>query len=396
MLEEQGMTTDAVLKQLQSLLESDASYASGRPVASMSTAPLGLGVDVFSRTIEKNAGRFHTFPGSAEAEREVIEMVGDLFHLEQLLGTTTSGGTESNILAMLACREMAAKKTGTPEIIAPKTVHASVDKAAWILGVKLVKTRVDSQFKAVPSAIERAVNRNTVGIFATAGTTYLGQIDPIDEIAGIASHHSIPLHVDAAFGGFVIPFLNDLGLGHHMFDFQIEGVTSISVDPHKMGLAPIPSGCILFRSEKHLESITRKVPYLRGQSAVQHTLLGTRPAGSILAAWAVMKQMGRKGYRDLVSLCMKRTLMVKNRVEANRMLRLAIEPVMNIVGIECKELSLEHVTDKMEERGWRMATSPLPPSIRFVVMPHITEGTVNAFFNDLDDISATISTDGQF
>ncbi len=387
------MTTDAVLNRLQFLLGPDASYASGRPVASMSTAPHSFGVDVLSRTIEKNAGRFHMFPGSAKVESEVIEMIGDLFHLEQALGTTTSGGTESNILAMLACREMAVKKTGALEIIAPDTVHASVDKAAWILRAKLVKTRVDSQFKADPSAIERAINKKTVGIFATAGTTYLGQIDPIEEIAGIASRHSIPFHVDAAFGGFVIPFLNDLGMGHHMFDFQIDGVTSISVDPHKMGLAPIPSGCIVFRSEKHLESITRRVPYLRGQSAVQHTLLGTRPAGSILAAWAVMKQMGRKGYRDLVSLCMKRTLMVKNRVEANRMLQLAIEPVMNIVGIECKELSLEHVTERMEERGWMMATSPLPPSIRIVIMPHITEGTVNAFFNDLDDVSTTIPTD---
>jgi tyrosine decarboxylase/aspartate 1-decarboxylase len=393
MLEENGMAATDVTHLLQSLLADDATYASGRPVASMSTAPHGLGVEVFLNTMEKNAGRFHTFPGSAKIERQLLEMIGDLLHLARPYGTTTSGGTESNILAMLACREIARKKAGPLEIVAPETVHASVDKAAWILGMKLVKTKVDKQFKAVPDTIERAIGPNTVGIFATAGTTYLGQVDPIEEIGGIAGDHRIPLHVDAAFGGFVIPFLNDLGFGHYVFDFEAKGVTSVSADPHKMGLGPIPSGCILFKSEKHLEAITRKVPYLRGLSAVQTTLLGTRPAGSILAAWAVMKHLGRSGYRSIVEQCMTRTIMIKERVESSAMLDLAIEPVMNIIGIKTREIPIEHAAERMEERGWRMATSPLPPTIRVVVMPHITEGTINAFLNDLEEIAGTIPPD---
>ncbi len=393
MFEDKGMATSEVTHLLESLLADDVSYASGRPVASMSTEPHSLGVQVFARAMEKNAGRFHTFAGSAKVEREVIEMVADLLHLAEPLGTTTTGGTESNILAMLSYREAAKRKSGTPQIVAPETVHASVDKAAWILGMKLVKTKVDHQFKAVPDAIERAIGPNTVGIFTTAGTTYLGQVDPIEEIGEIAANHKIPLHVDAAFGGFVIPFLGDLGIGKYAFDFQVDGVTSVSTDPHKMGLGPIPCGCLLFRSERHLQAITRKVPYLRGASASQTTLLGTRPAGSILGTWAVMKHLGRSGYRSIVQECMKRTMMIKERVESSSTLGLAIQPVMNIIGINTKEVPIELVAQKMEDRGWRMDLSPLPPTMRIVVMPHMTDGTVNALLNDLEEIASTVPPD---
>ncbi|MCF2136002.1 MAG: tyrosine decarboxylase MfnA [Candidatus Thorarchaeota archaeon] len=391
MLEEHGTSRDEVLRRLDQLLEADSTYSSGHPVASMSTIPHSLGTEVFARTLEKNAGRLHTFQGSAHVEREVLEMIGDLLNLEsQAFGTTTSGGTESNILAILAYRERAKKKTKTPEIIAPKTAHSSVDKAGWLLGVKVKRTRVDKEFKAIPRAIEKKINENTIGIVLTAGTTYLGQIDPIEQVAEIARDHKIPLHIDAAFGGFVIPFLNEIGRGKFRFAFEVNGVTSVSVDPHKMGLAPIPAGTILFRDKKYVKVITNTVPYLRGASSTQISILGTRPAASILATWAVMRHLGREGYREIVRGCMEQTDHIMERVRHNPMLQAAIEPIMNIVGIESREVPVSTIIDLMEKRGWRMAASPLPPTMRIVVMPHVTRGSINAFFNDLDDVSTTI------
>ncbi|MFW9887381.1 MAG: tyrosine decarboxylase MfnA [Candidatus Thorarchaeota archaeon] len=388
-LEENGIDKETVVGMLDSLLEGDVTYFSGHPIASMSTIPHQLGTDVFLRTMERNAGRLHTFKGSARIEQEVIEMIADLMRLEMPHGTTTSGGTESNILAMLAMRETQ-KKVKRPEVIAPKTVHSSIDKAAWILGISLIKTGVDKQFKAISRSIEKKISENTIGIIATAGTTYLGQIDPIDEIGGIATEHRIPLHIDAAFGGFVIPFLNELGLGNYSYDFEAKGVTSISVDPHKMGLAPIPAGCLIFRSSRHLNAITKRIPYLPGASSKQSSMLGTRPAASILATWAIMKHLGRSGYREIVRGCMIQTNLGKERVKENPLLELVIEPVMNILGIQSKEVPLDTIIMKMEKRGWRMAQSPLPPSLRLVVMPHVTTGTLNAFFNDLNEVSTTI------
>jgi tyrosine decarboxylase/aspartate 1-decarboxylase len=392
LFEEIGKSKDGVLSELEDFLKEDVTYQSGHPVSSMSSKPHHLGVEVFSKTIERNAGRMHIFQGVEKIEHEIIEMVGDLLGLEMALGTTTSGGTESNILAMLAMRE-ASKKVKHPEVIAPETIHPSIAKAAWILGVKLVKTRVDKTYKASAKEIEKVITKNTVGIVATAGTTYLGQIDPIDKIGELALERGLLLHIDAAFGGFVIPFLNDLGFGPYKFDFSNKGVTSISTDPHKMGFAPIPSGCLILREKKHLKSITSKMPYLRGSSSKQTTLLGTRPAGSILATWALMKNLGRKGYRDIVSDCMVKTRNVKERIEQNPLLDTAIEPVMNILGVTSKEVTLERIAVIMEKRGWKMAISPVPSSIRLVLMPHITYGTLNALFNDLDYASTTIPAD---
>jgi tyrosine decarboxylase/aspartate 1-decarboxylase len=391
-LEENGLDKETVVGMLDSLLEADVTYFSGHPIASMSTIPHQLGTDVFLRTWERNAGRLHTFKGSARIEQEVIEMIADLLRLEMPHGTTTSGGTESNILAMLAMRETQ-KRVKKPEVIAPRTVHSSIDKAAWILGISLTKTGVDKQFKAISRSIEKKISEKTIGIIATAGTTYLGQIDPIDEISGIAAEHRVPLHIDAAFGGFVIPFLKDLGLGDYSYDFEANGVTSVSVDPHKMGLAPIPAGCLIFRSSRHLKAITKKVPYLPGASSKQSSMLGTRPAASILATWAIMRHLGRSGYREIVKGCMAQTHLCQERVEDNPLLELAIEPVMNILGIQSKEVPLDTIITKMEKRGWRMAASPLPPSLRLVIMPHVTTGALNAFFNDLNEVSTTVPAD---
>ena len=390
LFDEQGNSTKSVLESLDNTLVSDELFISGHPIASMSTIPHSIGVDVFTKTLEKNAGRLHTFKGSAKVEQEVIGMLSDMVHLDTPFGTTTSGGTESNIIALLAARELAKKRKGTPEIIAPRTVHSSVEKAAWLTGTRLVKTRVDRNHKAAPKAIEKEVNENTVGIIATAGTTYLGQIDPIEEISKIALEYKIPFHVDAAFGGFVIPFLRELGMCEDSFDFENRGVTSMSIDAHKMGLAPIPSGSILFRYKKHLKLITKRIPYLPGASSKQASILGTRPAAPILATWAVMKHLGKEGYRKVVAECMRRTEMAKERLETNPLLAQVIEPVMNIIGICSKERPIERITEEMEVKGWRMATSPIPKSIRLVIMPHVTDGAINVLFNDLDEVSTTI------
>lgn len=388
-LRERGMDEKSVLEELDLLLEGDTTYFSGHPIASMSTIPHPLGAAVFTRTMEKNAGRLHTVMGSARIEHEVIEMIADLLNLSDPYGTSTSGGTESNLLAMLAMREIR-RRIKSPEIIAPKTVHSSVDKAAWVLGIKLIKSGVDKQFRAQPKKILKSITRNTIGIIVTAGTTYLGQVDPIEEIGEIAAQNKIPLHVDAAFGGFVLPFMHDLGMYSHPFGFEVNGVTSVSVDPHKMGLSPIPMGCLIFRSKKHIESITREVPYLPGASSTQASILGTRPASPILATWAIMKHLGREGYRRNVKECMERTLLAKERIDDNPLLSLAIEPVMNMLAIESKEVPISTLVQEMEKRGWRMATSPIPLTLRLVIMPHMTTGALNAFFNDLEEVATTI------
>ena len=98
MFGEQGLDREKVLETLETLLANDATYQSGHPIASMSTIPHSIGVEVFSKTLEKNAGRLHTFKGSAQVEQEVIEMIGNLLNLNTPFGTTTSGGKTVNLV----------------------------------------------------------------------------------------------------------------------------------------------------------------------------------------------------------------------------------------------------------------------------------------------------------
>ncbi|MFO7835992.1 MAG: tyrosine decarboxylase MfnA [Candidatus Thorarchaeota archaeon] len=389
MFEKEGLNAKEVFEELNRILEEDTEYESGRPVASMSSIPYQISSDIMAEHMERNLGRKHTFHGSAKIEKEVIEMIGDLVRVENACGTTTSGGTESNILAMVAAREIG--DTNEPEIITPETIHSSVEKAAWLLGVKLVKTPVDSQYRAIPDEIEKAINDNTVGIFLTAGTTYVGQIDPIDRIGKIASDESLPLHVDAAFGGFVIPFLQELNLGNYPFSFEVPGVTSVSVDPHKTGLAPIPSGSLLFRKKEHLSAITREVPYIPFDCQIP-TLLGTRPAAPVIATWAIMKHLGREGYQSIVEDCMSVTRLAQKKTQENPHLQCAIEPILNILGIISNDISIDKIVTEMEKRGWMMGNCPLPVSFRIVIVPHVTEDVVNTFFDDLDEIASSLGT----
>ena len=119
-------------------------------------------------------------------------------------------------------------------------------------------------------------------LVGVAGTTPLGLIDPIDELSDIARKNSLLLHVDASFGGFIIKFLKDSIYDLPLFDFKLPGVTSVSLDSHKMGVAPIPSSCILFRNKNLIKNIKINVGYLSGGSEPRPTLLGTSPGSSII------------------------------------------------------------------------------------------------------------------
>jgi len=383
MFAEQGLPKKQILELLSKTLNLDSTYDSGYPVSSMSSTPHKLGIEIYSNTMDRNAGRYYTFQGSEQIEHETLNMIGDLLQINHPYGTSTSGGTESNILAMLAARETSSSSIQRPTIIAPETIHSSVEKAAWILGLNLFKTKIDDQYRAIPEEIEQAITSDTIGIFCTAGTTYLGQVDPIPEIASIADTHQLPLHVDAAFGGFVLPFLKALGYPSPSFDFQNPGVTSISMDPHKMGLAPIPASFLLFRNQEPLQKITMNVPYLLGSSANQRSLLGTRPAGPILATWGIMKHLGRKGYRNIIEICMNNTMLAMNRITEHPKLGVPIQPIMNLLGIQIKGKPLQQIAGAMAHKGWRMALSPIPPTIRMVVMPHLEPDAINAFFDQL-------------
>ena len=377
-----GLPEKTLMEDLESRLQEDFTYNSGRIIGSMCTSPHPLARRVYARFLEKNLGDSGLFPAVAEIERETISMLGTLLSNPEASGQIVTGGTEANVLALWTAKKLA-KKTNC-EVVVPASAHCSFDKAADLLGLKLVKARLNNKFQVDVGAVKKAINQRTIAIVGIAGSTGLGAVDPIDELSELALEKNLYFHVDAAFGGFVLPFLRDLGYKVQNFDFAVPGVLSITIDPHKMGLAAIPAGGLLFRNENLRKKVAWDIAYLSGGETEQATLVGTRSGASAIAVWTVMKHFGREGYRKIVGKCMRLTLRLAKDIPKIEGLSVAMEPTMNIVGLTSDVFDIRSIAEELRLRKW--AISLFPRHIRIVIMPHVQERHVEDLLQDLNKI----------
>jgi tyrosine decarboxylase/aspartate 1-decarboxylase len=348
----------------------------------MCTKPHPIAQKAHQLYINSNLGDPGLFPGSVQLEKEVINQLATLLHGKNCVGSIVSGGTEANLLALLAARNKAG--VNQPEVVLPESVHFSFTKICNLLNVKPVYADLDGSFKAVLSSVEKCVNKNTVAIVGTAGTAELGTVDPFEGLSKIALEHSVWLHVDAAFGGLVIPFLKG---SKSQFDFSLEGVRSITVDPHKMGMAAIPAGGIIFKDAKALDFIKTETPYLT--DGFQYTFVGTRTGASAASAWAVFQNLGIDGFKKIVSKCMKTTHLLAKALE-NADFSLVVEPTLNIVAFRSAS-GTRFLAEKLWRQGWFVSYVPRYDCIRVVVMPHVKRKYVLAFLKDLAENKNALS-----
>ena len=375
---ENGLPQNTVIKELEAKLQRDLTYSSGKIMCSMCSNPHSFVKQIYRKYLEKNLGDPSIFPASAELEQETVTMLGSLLSNPSASGSIVSGGTEANIMALWAARNLAKKEGG--EVIVPVSAHHSFDKASDLLNLKLIKVKLNSRFQIDVKAAKKAITAKTVAIVGVAGTTGLGVVDPIPELSEIASANNLYLHVDAAFGGFVLPFLKELGYAVSDFDFSLPRVCSVTVDPHKMGLAPIPAGGILFRNASMSEAIGMRVPYLSGGSK-ESTLLGTRSGASVVAVWALLKHLGRAGYSSMVKRCLGLTWKLVDGIQRIDGLDIVTEPTMNLVGIKSDTAGIHLIFNKLKKLGW--AVSLFPDYLRVVVMPHTRASHIKALLEDL-------------
>jgi tyrosine decarboxylase/aspartate 1-decarboxylase len=387
-MDKKGLNKGAVFEKLQEFKKKDLTYSSGKILGSMCTCAHPVAIKAYNDFLESNLGDPGLFKGTKSLENEVISMLGQLLGKKDVYGHVITGGTEANLMAMRAARNMALEFFGNNltekmEILAPKSAHFSFKKAADILGLNLKDVELDDEYCMDLDSLQENISKNTVAVVGVAGTTELGKIDPISEISDICMDSNIYLHVDAAFGGLLIPFLNEIGYKLPEFDFSLEGVCSMTVDPHKMGLTPIPTGCILFREEKYLDVMNIDTPYLTQKQ--QSTIVGTRTGASSAASWAIMKYMGREGYTKIATNAMEITdFLARNLVNAGY--ELVSAPELNIVAFNSKKILANDLANKLEEKGWVVSVSSCPPAIRVVLMPHIKREHIIDFMETLKNI----------
>lgn len=371
-MNQKGLSEKEVFTLLNAAVQKDTSYE--RVLSAMCTRPHPVAVKAHMQFIGSNMGDFGLFSGTRELEEKVIKMMGDLLGDQNACGYITTGGTESNIQALRVARNHGNKRH--PNVVVPASAHFSFDKIADLLGIELRKASLDHEFKVDIDSVKALIDDNTIALVGIAGSTEFGQIDPVGKLAEIALANNLFLHVDAAFGGFVIPFLDK----KYDFDFSVKGVTSITADPHKMGLSTIPAGGLLFREEACLQPLEIDTPYLTIRA--QHSLTGTRSGAAVAAAYAVMMHLGREGYRKIVGRCIKMTgrLIAGTREFGVEPL---IEPVMNIVALDVPDL--EEVRKKLRSKGWITSLTRAPRAMRLIIMPHLSEENLELFISDFGE-----------
>ena len=359
-----GITEDDLFSFLISVKENDRGYR--KVLSSMCTLPHPVAVRAMNLFIESNLGDPGLFEGAASLEALLVERIGALMHLPGACGYATSGGTESNLQALRMARRNAGVRS--PNVVVPESAHFSFEKACEILSLEMRVAPASDGYRMDADATADLMDKNTVALVGVAGTTEYGAVDPIEALAEIASDRDTAFHVDAAFGGLVLPFLPDAPV----FDFQLEGVTSISVDPHKMGMSTIPVGCLLTRDPSMLCSLSVDTPYLTVKQ--EFTLAGTRSGGAVAGALAVIEHLGQDGFTDIVRECMANHHRLIDGMAALGYPVIG-SPEVNVASFDCPETP----------DGWQVSRTR-HGHMRIVCMPHITTTIIEEFLKDMADM----------
>jgi glutamate/tyrosine decarboxylase-like PLP-dependent enzyme len=327
------------------------------------------------------------FPSLKRFEAEVVAMAADLLGGDdETVGNMTSGGTESILMAVKTARDWARARDSEntePEMILPATAHPAFEKAAHYFDVRPVRIPIRSDYRAHVAAARAAISPNTILMVGSAPSYPQGVIDPIAELAQTAQEHGLLFHVDACVGGFMLPFVRELGYAVPDFDFSVPGVTSISVDLHKYAYAAKGSSLILYRD-----------PVLRRYQFCVHTdwsggiyaspsMAGTRPGGAIAAAWAIMTHLGKDGYLAIADTVMQTTTKLRDGIAAIDGVKILGDPAMSILAIGSDRLNVYEIGDELTQRGWHLDRQQLPPSLHLTVT-HAHAQVVDQFLRDLE------------
>lgn len=367
----------AIISDLEKALAQDHHFSDGHVISSMCTSPLDIAREAHAMFIESNLGNAGLYPGTLSLEKQVIEAMAVLLGGKHVAGGIVSGGTEANITALWIARNIAKKK----KVIFSRSAHFSFHKACDILAMEPVVVGLDEKYTINVDEVSRKVDRDTAAVVGVAGSTELGAVDDIRALSE-AIPDGVFLHVDAAFGGFVLPFLRGMGSRIPDFDFSVQGVSSIAADPHKMGMSTVPSGALLVREREWFRTIHKDAPYLDTLGQLS-ALSGTRCSAAVAATYAAMRSLGREGYARIVGDCMRVT---HHALAKARKLGIepVIEPVMNILCLRVQDPRA--VQKELDAKGWKVSVAQNPPSLRLVIMPHVTVESVDSLFADLEGV----------
>ena len=333
------------------------------------------------------------FPSLVRYQNEVIEMVLDMLHAPYGAGgSVTTGGTESNFMAVKTARDWAREHlpdATSPKVIVQRSAHPSFDKAGHMLGVRIERVAESPAFLADVAAMAAAVDEHTIMLVASAPPYPYGQTDPISEIASIATTHRLWLHVDGCLGGFVLPFAREFDGSIPDFDFVVPGVTSMSVDIHKYGYAAKGISALLL-ADADLDRYQRSVhdDWPGGLYATAN-VAGSHSGGAGAAAWAVMNYLGREGYREVVKRQIDIREALIDGITSIDVLEVWAKPQAFNFAFGSKTLDIFAVADGMADKGWTLGRASEPASVQLMITVAHAQ-SVDEFLRELADITEAV------
>jgi len=343
-----------------------------RVLSSMCTPPHPAARAAAERFLATNPGDPGTYPTVAELERRVVDQLGELCGLADPAGYVASGGTEANVQAIRMARELA--ETDDPNVVAGEHAHFSFRKAADLLQVELRLAPLEDR-RANVEAVAELIDSDTVAVVGVAGSTEYGRVDPVPALADLAADAGALCHVDAAWGGFELPFTD------YEWHFGHAAVDTMTVDPHKVGQAAIPAGGLLARDEALLDALAVDTPYLESHS--QATLTGTRSGAGVASAHAAIDALWPDGYREHHERAMDNAEWLTDALADCGVE--VVEPTLPLVAADVPP----QVFEALRDRGWRLSRTG-DGELRVVCMPHVTRSMLESFVADVEEVAAPV------
>jgi sphinganine-1-phosphate aldolase len=394
---------DDALTRLRSMQAADLPVHGGRTLAYVFDSGLAeidrIGREAVAAYAGSNGLDPTAFPSLLQMENDLVGFAADLVDAPaEAVGTITSGGTESCLLAVQGARD-SRPDVDRPRMVVPSTVHAAFLKAAHYFGVEAVIVPVGADYRVDPAAMLAAVDADpdrTVLVVVSAPSYAHGVVDPVQAIAPAAAERGIRCHVDACIGGWVLPYAARIGRDVPPWTFAVDGVTSISADLHKYGYAPKGTSVLLHRTPA-----LRRPQYFAyadwpGYTMLNTTLQSTKSGGPLAGAWAVVESLGHAGYERLARDVFEATDRIVAGIDKMPALSTVVAPDSTLVTFRtdgsCDAFTL---CDEMAARGWhiqpQMSYADQPPTIHLSVSA-ATLAHVEEFFTALtDSVAAAVA-----
>ncbi len=389
-----------ILARLQELRDADAPTHGGRVLSYVYDSGLAELDELAAAAIRMvqpvNGLDPTTFTSVAVMEREVLGFARGILHGdEDVVGTVTSGGTESCLLAVKTARDewraahpdAATDGHAEPRLLAPVTAHAAFQKAAHYFGLVLDLVPVGPDGTCAASALVERLGPDVALVVVSAPSYPFAALDPVEEVAAAATEHGISCHVDACIGGWALPWFDDIA----PWDFRVPGVTSLSADLHKFGYAPKGASVLLHRGRDRARMQYFATTRWSGYPVVNPTMLGSKSAGALAASWAIARALGEEGFAELAGSCARSTITLREVVDGIEGLRVVGSPVGPLFAVavdesvpESSRVDPHHWADRVREHGFLLQLQPafaqedgsrLPSTTHLTITP-VTEAVL--------------------